>query len=107
MQATVYLVVGQSQAPASRTLLPKIYAYETVHEYPHDASAFTQGLEYDKNCTMGSNGAQTCVDRLWESTGKHSWLGPGCCCSFGPDYHHSLTASDSILLVCTVQAQMQ
>ena len=33
-------------------------------EYPHDAAAFTQGLEYDERCDGG-----TCKQVFWESTG--------------------------------------
>lgn len=36
---------------------PEIYTYEIINEYPHDAKAYTQGLEFHK-------------DTLYESTGK-------------------------------------
>jgi len=36
---------------------PTLYTYEILHEYPHDAGAFTQGLEFHR-------------DTLYESTGK-------------------------------------
>jgi len=37
---------------------PKIYTYKIINEYPHDAGAFTQGLEFHKGF-------------LYESTGQH------------------------------------
>ncbi|PZD79708.1 glutaminyl-peptide cyclotransferase [Mesonia sp. K7] len=36
---------------------PKVYQYEIINSYPHDATAFTQGLEFHK-------------DTLYESTGQ-------------------------------------
>jgi len=35
-----------------------------VKEYPHDPNSFTQGLEYDTDCSSG-----TCKPVFWESTG--------------------------------------
>jgi glutaminyl-peptide cyclotransferase len=40
---TLSAAVGHAQAP--RPQLP-IFGYQIVHAYPHDAKAFTQGLEY-------------------------------------------------------------
>ena len=40
--ATSLLVAAQAPAPPT---LP-IFGYQVVHTYPHDAHAFTQGLEY-------------------------------------------------------------
>jgi len=42
---------------------PEIYTYEIINEYPHDITAYTQGLEFHK-------------DTLYESTGQKgtSWL---------------------------------
>ncbi len=34
-----------------------------MHTYPHDPNAFTQGLEYDTDCSDGP-----CRDVFWEST---------------------------------------
>ena len=39
-------------------------ARQVVHEYVHDPDAFTQGLEYDTDCSSGA-----CKEVYWESTG--------------------------------------
>ena len=71
-QAALYFTVGRAVLePASSALFPKIYAYETVREYPHDPTAFTQGLEYQKLCIKRATGAPNCSDAFWESTGPH------------------------------------
>ncbi|MDT0295206.1 glutaminyl-peptide cyclotransferase [Mesonia ostreae] len=41
---------------------PKIYTYEVINSYPHDANAFTQGLEFYKDTLYegtGQNGSST------------------------------------------------
>ncbi|KAF8068414.1 hypothetical protein HT031_002103 [Scenedesmus sp. PABB004] len=49
----------------------ELYGYEVVAEYPHDARAFTQGLQYDTLCS-GPPGAQSdCRAVFWESTGMY------------------------------------
>ena len=62
--------LSQSEAPASASPSsgPQLYSYDIIETYPHDPSAFTQGLDYDK-----VDGA----DVFWESTGdpfNHSML---------------------------------
>ena len=49
---------------------PRLYGYEVVRELPHQADAFTQGLEFDKRCakTAAGDGFE-CTDIFWESTG--------------------------------------
>ena len=44
-----------------------LLARQVVHEYVHDPDAFTQGLEYDTDCSSGA-----CKEVYWESTG--AWL---------------------------------
>lgn len=47
---------------------PTLFVAEIKEEYPHDMTAFTQGLEYDeRNC----NGQGHCTEILWESTGLY------------------------------------
>ena len=41
-----------------------LLARQVVHEYVHDPDAFTQGLEYDTDCSSGA-----CKEVYWESTG--------------------------------------
>ena len=41
-----------------------VLARQVVHEYVHDPDAFTQGLEYDTDCSSGA-----CKEVYWESTG--------------------------------------
>ena len=49
---------------------PRLYSYEVVRELPHQADAFTQGLEYDKQCAKTAKGdGFECTDIFWESTG--------------------------------------
>lgn len=69
MQAALYLAVGQVAPSPTTFSYPKIFAYETIAEYPHDAGAFTQGLEYEKACMPTAGGEQNCTDAFWESTG--------------------------------------
>ena len=53
---------------------PWLYGYEVVRELPHQADAFTQGLEYDKRCAKTSAGdGFECTDIFWESTGALAW----------------------------------
>ncbi|GAX83974.1 hypothetical protein CEUSTIGMA_g11398.t1 [Chlamydomonas eustigma] len=52
----------------SRHPSPKVLSYHVVAEYPHDHSAFTQGLEHDRLC---NNTTQECLDVFWESTGLY------------------------------------
>ena len=44
---------------------PRLYSFSIKATYPHDPSAFTQGLEFDKLCVTPDN----CTDVFWESTG--------------------------------------
>ena len=67
LQAALYIAVAQAPAPSG--VPPRVFAYETLQEFPHDPTAFTQGLEFEKRCVAGEAGAQTCVDAFWESTG--------------------------------------
>ena len=41
-----------------------LLARQVVHKYVHDPDAFTQGLEYDTDCSSGA-----CKEVYWESTG--------------------------------------
>jgi glutamine cyclotransferase len=44
---------------------PTLYSYAIKAEFPHDATAFTQGLEYYENCEQGG----PCKQVFFESTG--------------------------------------
>ena len=46
---------------------PTLYTYAIMAEFPHDAGAFTQGLEYHENCEQGT----PCKQVFFESTGLH------------------------------------
>lgn len=47
---------------------PTLLVAEIKAAYPHDARAFTQGLEYDeRNC----DGQGKCTEIFWESTGLY------------------------------------
>ena len=47
-----------------------LLARQVVHEYVHDPDAFTQGLEYDTDCSSGA-----CKEVYWESTGASLFPG--------------------------------
>lgn len=48
------------------------YGYEIVRTFPHDHTAFTQGLEFERLCNNSSGSHRTsCRDILWESTGMY------------------------------------
>lgn len=49
-------------SPLTATEGVKMYTYEVVRKLPHDARAFTQGLEYEVNGD---------VEVFWESTGLY------------------------------------
>ncbi len=40
-------------------LIPKMYGYKVIHSYPHDRSAFTQGLFYDDGLLFEGTGQET------------------------------------------------
>ena len=61
-------------------------ARQVVHEYVHDPDAFTQGLEYDTDCTSGA-----CKEVFWESTGAFAALSLSKCCL------HPLVRADACL----------
>ena len=64
-----------SSPDAVDSAFPWLYGYDIVRELPHQADAFTQGLEYDKRCTKTVKGdGFECVDIFWESTGEHLQL---------------------------------
>ncbi len=52
-------------------IVPKIYSYEVVKVYPHDRSAYTQGLVYEDGYFYESNGLKT------ESTLRKLQIGTG------------------------------
>ena len=58
---------------------------QVVKEYVHDPNAFTQGLEYDTDCSSG-----TCQDVFWESTGAQQFS------------HSDLESEVFILVDCTL-----
>ena len=64
MQCLAVLLAGvlllRTRAQGSAPSYPQLFAYTAVNEYPHDPTAFTQGLAYDKNGTL---------EFFWESTG--------------------------------------
>ncbi len=62
---------GASDDAGPAGVFPWLYGYEVVRELPHQADAFTQGLEFDKRCakTPAGDGFE-CTDIFWESTGK-------------------------------------
>jgi len=83
---------------------PRLYGYEVVRELPHQADAFTQGLEFDKRCakTAAGDGFE-CTDIFWESTGAlacHAMPmhepAPTCCVSG----HAEHTRQTNHLLLC-------
>ncbi|KAK9826436.1 hypothetical protein WJX81_005557 [Elliptochloris bilobata] len=57
---------AQPVRSANQAAAPVLYTYKVVHEYVHDPDAFTQGLEYDTDCSSGA-----CKDVFWESTGMY------------------------------------
>ncbi|MFH4968345.1 glutaminyl-peptide cyclotransferase [Gaetbulibacter sp. M240] len=61
IEATVYFNGGKQVAKTAIEILnsdlPKIYTFKVIHEYPHDISSYTQGLEFYN-------------DTLYESTGQ-------------------------------------
>ena len=63
------LAYALTSAYRPKSVQLRLYNYEVVKEYPHDPAAFTQGLEFDRNCSSGGSQAN-CTDVLWESTGK-------------------------------------
>eukprot|EP00873_Tetraselmis_striata_P019459 jgi/Tetstr1/439723/TSEL_028142.t1 len=48
-----------------------LYGYQVVRSFPHDHTAFTQGLEFERICDGGGGGQPACRDVLWESTGMY------------------------------------
>lgn len=60
ISATVFY--GDEQKKLTNTIFflgvksPNIYAYEVINEFPHDESAFTQGLEYNNGFLYESTG---------------------------------------------------
>lgn len=64
--AFVPLLVVASQTCEVPAGGPLLFGYEVVAEYPHDARAFTQGLQHDSLCSS----ADSCTDVFWESTGR-------------------------------------
>lgn len=44
---------------------PQLWGYDVVTELPHDARAFTQGLQHDVVC----DAQNSCSEVFWESTG--------------------------------------
>lgn len=62
VEATVYLNNEHQSVTTHITILnnefPKIYTYKILHEYPHDITSYTQGLEFFN-------------DTLYESTGQY------------------------------------
>ena len=49
-------VIAQVQAPAIKAAPVPVYGYQIVHVYPHDRSAFTEGLEYHDGFLYESTG---------------------------------------------------
>jgi glutamine cyclotransferase len=44
---------------------PQLWGYDVVMDLPHDARAFTQGLQHDVVC----DAQNSCSEVFWESTG--------------------------------------
>lgn len=61
-----------SPKPAADNRPAQLYGYEVVHSYPHDSTAFTQGLFYLGGYLYESTGlvSQSSVRRVELSTGK-------------------------------------
>jgi glutamine cyclotransferase len=62
VEATVYYE-GETQTATTtitilNNVLPTVYTYKIINEYPHDITSYTQGLEFHN-------------DTLYESTGQH------------------------------------
>jgi hypothetical protein len=50
---------------------PQLWGYDVVTELPHDARAYTQGLQHDVIC----DAQNSCSEVFWESTGAAgSWM---------------------------------
>eukprot|EP00884_Botryococcus_braunii_P017315 jgi/Botrbrau1/4267/Bobra.0390s0007.1 len=62
---------GTSDLRYNRPAAPSLYHATVVQSYPHDPTAFTQGLEYDLLCPQGPSHPQTCTEVFWESTGMY------------------------------------
>lgn len=68
--ATVQRRGGKPAAGRPGAEQPAVLTYRVVKEYPHDASAFLQGLQYDRLCE-GKDGAQTCR----HARAQMGWMG--------------------------------
>jgi len=67
---SVVVVVATSVLFAIPARGTEYYSFEIVKAYPHDHTAFTQGLEYEYSCKRQEFGhGMKCQDILWESTG--------------------------------------
>lgn len=65
---------GGGSAPARKrvdTGQPNLYTYEVIRELPHDRTAYTQGLQYEKICDRDDGSESSCREIMWESTGLH------------------------------------
>jgi len=64
--------VPKSPPPPPLVVEPSFYSYEIIQELLHNASSFTQGLEYEAICTEPSTGGTAkCNEIFWESTGLY------------------------------------
>lgn len=64
----VHLTFSAARLTCS-TVTSSARARQVVKEYVHDPNAFTQGLEYDTDCSSGA-----CQEVYWESTGAQQGL---------------------------------
>ena len=60
---------------------PAIFGYHLVAQYPHDTGAFTEGLIYERGCSVD----EPCQPVFWESTGSSVPRNP-----FEEDVHYAL-----------------
>ncbi len=67
-----FLLLGQQPKTNAQTLKLPIYTYEIVKRYPHDPSAFTEGLVYDHGQLYESSGqyGKSDVRRVALNTGR-------------------------------------
>jgi hypothetical protein len=58
--------------PPSPLAEPTFYTYDIIQQLPHNASSFTQGLQYEEVCNQPSIGGTTsCNEIFWESDGLY------------------------------------
>mmetsp|Transcript_19288 Transcript_19288/g.41693 ORF Transcript_19288/g.41693 Transcript_19288/m.41693 type:complete len:293 (+) Transcript_19288:89-967(+) len=68
VESTVFLLLLWQVFLPAQAQTPQLFTYEVENEYPHDQTAFTQGLQYERSC---DNITRQCQEYFWESTGLY------------------------------------